>query len=79
MAGARFLADTSVIRALVARGHEVRVLADRVLGPDVASTGAELIPWDTAPQRAGLGAREMVVSDWAAKTPIGAFAPLATA
>jgi len=67
-------ADTSVIRALVARGHEVRVLGDRVLEPDIAATGAELIPWETAPQRAGLGAKEMVVSDWAAKTPLGAFA-----
>ena len=30
-------ADTSVIRALVERGHDVRVLADRVLAPDVES------------------------------------------
>ena len=28
-------ADTSVARALVRRGHEVRILADRVLAPDV--------------------------------------------
>ena len=29
-------ADTSVIRAMVDRGHDVRVLADRVLAPDIA-------------------------------------------
>ena len=28
-------ADTSVIRAMVERGHDVRVLADRVLAPDI--------------------------------------------
>jgi hypothetical protein len=32
-------ADTSVIRAMVERGHDVRVLADRVLAPDVEPTG----------------------------------------
>ena len=37
-------ADTSVIRAMVERGHDVRVLADRVLAPDVQWTGAEHIP-----------------------------------
>ena len=34
-------ADTSVIRAMVERGHDVRVLADRVLAPDIEATGAE--------------------------------------
>jgi len=67
-------ADTSVIRALVERGHQVRVLADRVLEPDLAPTGAELVPWQAAPQRASLDPKAMVVSDWAAKSPMGAFA-----
>jgi hypothetical protein len=67
-------ADTSVIRALVERGHDVRVLADAVLAADVATTGAEHIPWTTAPQRPGLGPKEMVIRDWDARTPLGAFA-----
>lgn len=41
-------ADTSVVRALVRAGHEVRVLADGVLAPDVAATGAEHVAWQTA-------------------------------
>ncbi|HEV7847537.1 MAG TPA: glycosyltransferase [Thermoleophilaceae bacterium] len=67
-------ADTSVIRALVARGHDVRVLADAVLAPDVESTGAEHVPWDEAPQRPDLSPESMLIQDWDAKTPFEAFA-----
>jgi MGT family glycosyltransferase len=67
-------ADTSVIRAMVERGHDVRVLADRVLAPDVERTGAEHIAWDRAPQRPNLDPKSVVMKDWDAKTPLGAFA-----
>ena len=67
-------ADTSVIRALVRRGHDVRVLADRVLVPDVEATGAEHIVWATAPQRPDLSPQSAVVRDWDARTPLAAFA-----
>jgi MGT family glycosyltransferase len=67
-------ADTSVIRALVARGHDVRVLADRVLAPDVATTGAEHIPWNRAPQRQDLDPQSVIIRDWDTKTPFQAFA-----
>ena len=67
-------ADTSVIRALVARGHDVRVLADAVLAPDIEPTGAEHIPWPTAPQRPDLDPQNMLIRDWDAKTPFEAFA-----
>ncbi len=66
-------ADTSVIRALVERGHDVRVLADRVLAPDVESTGAEHIAWNRAPQRPDLDPQSMIINDWDAKTPSEAF------
>jgi len=67
-------ADTSVARALVRRGHDVRVLADRVLAPDVGSTGAEHVVWQTAPQRPDLAPQSGVIRDWDARTPLGAFA-----
>lgn len=67
-------ADTSVIRALVQRGHDVRVLADRVLAPDVERTGAEHVVWNRAPQRANLDPLSMIVNDYDAKTPFEAFA-----
>lgn len=66
-------ADTSVIRAMVERGHDVRVLADRVLAPDVEPTGAEHIPWNRAPQRADLDPKSVIIQDWDAKTPFEAF------
>ena len=66
-------ADTSVIRAMVERGHDVRVLADRVLAPDVESTGAEHIGWNRAPQRANLDPLSMIISDHDAKSPFEAF------
>ena len=66
-------ADTSVIRAMVERGHEVRVLADRVLAPDVATTGAEHVPWDRAPQRPNLDPQSVIMKDWDAKSPFEAF------
>jgi MGT family glycosyltransferase len=66
--------DTSVIRAMVERGHDVRVLADRVLAPDLQSTGAEHIPWERAPQRPDLDPQSVIMKDWDTKTPFQAFA-----
>jgi MGT family glycosyltransferase len=67
-------ADTSVMRAMVERGHDVRVLADRVLAPDIEVTGAEHIPWNRAPQRPDLDPKSVIMRDWDAKTPFEAFA-----
>ncbi len=67
-------ADTSVIRAMVERGHDVRVLADRVLAPDIETTGAEHVPWDRAPQRPNLDPKSVIMRDWDTKTPFQAFA-----
>ena len=66
-------ADTSVIRAMVERGHDVRVLADRVLAPDIETTRAEHVPWDRAPQRPNLDPQSVIMKDWDAKTPFEAF------
>jgi MGT family glycosyltransferase len=66
--------DMSVARALVERGHEVRVLADRVLARDVEPTGAEHIPWNRAPQRPDLNPQSTLMRDWDARTPLQAFA-----
>jgi MGT family glycosyltransferase len=67
-------ADTSVIRAMVERGHDVRVLADRVLAPDIETTGAEHIPWNRAPQRPNLDPQSVIMKDWDTSTPFQAFA-----
>lgn len=66
-------ADTSVIRAMVERGHDVRVLADRVLAADIEPTGAEHVIWDRAPQRPNLDPQSVIMKDWDTKTPFEAF------
>jgi MGT family glycosyltransferase len=67
-------ADTSVIRAMVERGHDVRVLADRVLAPDIETTGAEHVPWHRAPQRPNLDPQSVIMKDWDTSSPFQAFA-----
>jgi MGT family glycosyltransferase len=66
-------ADTSVIRAMVERGHDVRVLADGVLAPDLETTGAEHVVWNRAPQRPDLDPQSVIMRDWDAKSPFEAF------
>lgn len=60
-------------RALVRRGHAVRVLADPTLREDVETFGATFRPWVRAPHRTGPGPQTDVVRDWEARTPLGAF------
>ena len=54
----------SVARALVARGHRLRVLADPVLRLDVEATGAEFISWARAPHRSERNGGDHFVRDW---------------
>ena len=58
---------------MVERGHDVRVLADRVLAPDIETTGAEHVAWDRAPQRPNLDPQSVIMKDWDTKTPFQAF------
>lgn len=55
----------SVARALVGRGHDVRVLADPVLRSEVEATGAEHLDWTRAPHRATTDRESHFVRDWA--------------
>jgi MGT family glycosyltransferase len=57
---------------LVKRGHDVRVLTEDCLAPDVAATGARFEAFARAPNRARRD--EDLVCDSEARTPIGAFA-----
>ena len=56
----------SVAKALVARGHHVRVMADPGLRPDVEATGAEHIGWTRAPIREVPGRDGDFIRDWEA-------------
>ena len=54
----------SVARALVTRGHRLRVLADPVLRADVEATGAEFVSWTRAPHRRERNYGDHFVRDW---------------
>ena len=54
----------SVARALVKRGHNVRVMGDPVLRPDVEATGAEHIAWKRAPHRKTRSRQTAFVEDY---------------
>ena len=54
----------SVARALVQRGHGVRVLADPVLREEVEATGAEHVSWTHAPHRTERRPAAHLVRDW---------------
>ena len=63
-----------VARALANRGHDVRVLADRVLVEDVEAARCTPVTWTEAPQRASRGPESEFVGHWRARTPAGGFA-----
>jgi MGT family glycosyltransferase len=56
----------SVARALVARGHRVRVLADPVLRSEVEATGAGHLSWSRAPHRSSSDLDSHFIRDWEA-------------
>ena len=62
----------SVAGALVRHGHDVRVLADPVLGEAVRAVGAQHRPWTTAPHRSERRLDTEIVRDFEARTPFGA-------
>jgi len=64
----------SVARALVQRGHTVRVLADNLLRPEIEAAGARHLSWTRAPQRSGHGRDGDFIRDWEAGDPVGNFA-----
>ncbi|MCW3069151.1 MAG: glycosyltransferase [Solirubrobacterales bacterium] len=64
----------SVARALLDRGHDVRVITDPVLEPEVRAAGAEFVSWSTAPHRFDLDPSSDLARDWEARTPMGSLA-----
>lgn len=66
--------ELAVVSRLRARGHTVSVLGDPSLHDDIERAGAVFVPWREAPHRTTRTAESEFVSDWAARTPFGAFA-----
>lgn len=66
--------ELAIASRLARRGHDVKVLGDPSLEDDVRHAGATFAPWRDAPHRATRTADGDIVRDWAALTPLGAFA-----
>lgn len=64
----------SVTRALTESGHDVRVMADPVLRPDVEAAGATHIPWTSAPHRSTHTVETDFIRDWEPRSPAGGIA-----
>lgn len=64
----------SVAKALVSRGHRVKVLADLLLRSEVEDAEAKHIPWTHAPQRTMPGREDDFVRDWDTQDPAEGFA-----
>lgn len=60
----------SVVAALVARGHRVRVMSDEANGDEVQTTGARFVSWSGAPNKPRR-AREFDPPDWTMSTRDG--------
>src|SRR5436189_4164788 len=64
----------SVVRALLDRGHDVRVITDPLLEPEVQAVGADFVSWSSAPHRFDLDPSSDLARDWEARTPMGSLA-----
>ena len=64
----------SVARALVKRGHRVRVMSDTASEPEARAAGAMFVPWRRAPNKPDRSREAELIRDWAAATPQEGFA-----
>jgi MGT family glycosyltransferase len=63
-------------RELLARGHEVTVLGNRVQRERIESEGLRFRPYEHAPDADASSRETDLLRDWEARTPLGAFARL---
>ncbi|HEX4793102.1 MAG TPA: glycosyltransferase [Humisphaera sp.] len=59
----------AVVRRLIGRGHEVRVLSDPCNREEVEATGASFVSWTRAPRRENKSPASDPLRDWELKTP----------
>lgn len=68
--GGAFPPELGVVRRLVDRGHEVRVMGDPTLEDQTHAAGASFAAWDRAPHRTSADPCEDVVKDWEVTNPL---------
>jgi len=64
----------TVVRRIVARGHQVRILGTEGLRPGLEAAGATFRPYRYAPDNDRSRAETDLIRDWEAKNPLDAFA-----
>ena len=60
----------AIVRRLVARGHEVRVLGDLCNQTEVESAGASFASWTRIPQRSDKSPESDPIRDWEVRSPL---------
>ena len=60
----------AVARRLVSRGHQVLVLAPRVLEERIAAAGCQFVAYQRAPEHESASPDRDLIKDWAARTPL---------
>src|SRR3954468_24771060 len=65
--------ELSIARKLIARGHQVRVLADPTVEPEARAAGCAFSPWTTAPHRTTRDRSGDLIRDYAVKNPLVAI------
>lgn len=63
----------ALMKRLVARGHEVRVLGDPTVEAEASAAGCSFSPWTTAPHRRSRRREDDLLKDYAAKSPLHHF------
>jgi UDP:flavonoid glycosyltransferase YjiC (YdhE family) len=66
--------EMGLARRLLARGHEVHVLADPAVESSALAAGCSFSPWVTAPHKRSLAPEEDFLRDWEFKNPLSLFA-----
>jgi MGT family glycosyltransferase len=65
--------ELGVVRRLVERGHDVTVLAEDSMAPEVHASGARMRRWTTAPNRPDRRPEHDPIRDWEIKNPLQMF------
>ena len=65
--------ELAAVRALIGQGHQVTVLGDHSMEPEVRGTGAEFRAWVRAPNRSDRRPEHDPLRDWEVKNPLQLF------
>ena len=68
--------ELGVARRLMARGHQVHILADPTIGAEAESIGCTFSPWRRGPHRTSLDPSQDPLKDWETKNPLVMLKPV---